>query len=90
MKLSEAIKRYNLQRQYKDFLGDKYPEKHIHYHSEKDTPAAHYEYHADNEFSEDLGDGKTFILDIQRVSKTVIKENGLPLITGSTIELERE
>lgn len=90
MTISEAIKHYNLERQTETCFGDIYPEAYIHYHAEKDTPQARYIYHADNEFSADMDDGKTFILDIQRISKHTILKDGTPLITGCTIELSRE
>lgn len=90
MTILEAIKKYGLERQYKNCFGDDYPHKYIHYSGIKETPQTKYLYFVDNEFSADMDDGKTFIMTIQEISKTRFKKDGTPYMSGGVIELERE
>ena len=70
MTKAEAIKKYNLTEQKRNFLGEKHKNGATHYHGERETEKAKFIYHLDNQFSKDIDDGKTYFLTIERYSKT--------------------
>jgi hypothetical protein len=91
MTLSECIKKYGLTEQKENCFGFKYHPRYKHYHAERENEKSTTIYHADNEISADLDDGKTFYFTIERISKTRFKSNGLPYISRSKIiELQAE
>lgn len=87
MTIQNAIKKYNLKRQYIDCFGYKIKDGYTIYHAEKETEKAKYVYHLDNEISVDLGDGKDFILTIERFNKNKTDKNGFMYCQRKIIEI---
>lgn len=81
MTKEQAIKRYELERQFNNCFGEPYSTKNgeQHYYKRTETDEEIICIDLDNEESADLGDGKTFFLTIQKFSKVATDLNGNPL-----------
>ena len=86
MTLTQAIKKYNLQRTFFDAFGDPVPDGHRWYEAQRETEGARYIYSAGDGVSEE--EKCVFYLVIESISKTRTTADGRPYMRTKILLLD--